>query len=77
LKGRNWQTAATTVMAVAPAGQAFVSAAAAAGCSGLVITGSAPACAEAAASTGPVAIAESDGDTLIWSADTWVSMPTP
>ncbi|MCC4908076.1 hypothetical protein [Microbacterium sp. cx-59] len=77
LSGQSWQSAASTVMAVEPAGQAFLTAAADASCPGLVITGTVPVCADAASSTGPVAIAESGGDTLIWSADTWVSVPTP
>lgn len=75
--GDTWRSVAANVMAVMPVGQAFVTAAAQGGCSGLVITGAAPSCAEAATSTGPVAIAASGTSTLIWSADSWSTVRTP
>jgi hypothetical protein len=46
-----------------------------AGCDGLAIDGAV--CVNGASPAGPAAVASARGQTIIWSADTWVTSPTP
>jgi hypothetical protein len=75
LTSDEWQPVASGVMALAVADGALFTAGATPECAGLSITASAPACAPDASPAGPAALTESDGDTLVWSADTWSTLP--
>ena len=70
-----WQAAASGVMALAISDGALATAGATTDCAGLAITTTAATCAPDASPTGPAAITESNGETLIWSADTWAVLP--
>jgi hypothetical protein len=70
-----WQPAGAGVLALATSDGAIVTAGAAADCTGLLVTTSAAACAPDVSPAGPAAIAASGGSILIWSADTWSSLP--
>jgi hypothetical protein len=66
-----WQPSATAAMGLAIADGELVAATSIPECVGLLITASTAVCNEDASPAGPVAVAASDDDLLIWSADTW------
>ncbi|WP_159500573.1 hypothetical protein [Microbacterium sp. 18062] len=72
-----WLPVADDALAVTASAAGVASVSTAADCAGLAVTTTASVCAAEASPEGPAAIAASDGSTVIWSADTWVVVPTP
>jgi hypothetical protein len=73
---RTWQPLMEGAVAVEPSSEGVRTLGrGVAGCGGLSIDGAV--CVDDASPAGPAAVASARGQTMIWSAETWVAIPTP